>query len=389
MYSPLYLDTARIGLMTPEARQSCNDAMALAMRDPGLIFREFQTDCNSNAIRHWSGIRRLRKDVLHRIAIPTHDRMLAASNSASLLALAARCLFALAPRLLTTDLVWPNHFTGLNNECLITSGEIVVVKVRDNIINGSSAESVISAIVSEYERRECQSLFLTAVSFDGIRLPIGKIIEAVSRNQPPRLVVVDGAQEFAQFDSITSTPKVDLYLFGSHKWLGAYHPLSLATYGRRDSAMVINQVLNRMIAAGEINDPTLKSSMDDQFEYQETINLLPFFSLAGAIETLNKNDNRQHDLDGNRRNNLEQFSKIVSDSIWKERFNQVQSEFLSAISVINRPGQKLPMNAIENRLETFGVSATVLADGGIRTSMPQRPFTTSEHTKLAYVLSSL
>ena len=389
MYSPLYLDTARIGLMTPQARQSCDDAMALAMHDPAHVFLQFQMDGSSDAIRHWSGIGQLRKDVLEQIAIPTHNQLLMASNSASLLALAARCLFSLAPNVLVTDLIWPNHFNGLNIERMLSSSEIFAVEVREQIIEGEPVDSIVSKIVTAYEQNNCRALFLTAISSDGIRLPVEEIIDAVTEIKSPRMVVVDGAQEFAQLRNVSANEKVDLYLFGSHKWLGAYHPLSLATFGCPGSAMVINQILSRMISAGDVNDPTLKSSINDRFEYNETLNLLPFFSLAGAIETHKQNKDMKGGLVESRIDNLHQFSQVTSEAGWKERFIDVQDDFKSAISIIEQPNRAFRSNEIEKRLRTSGISATFLPDGGIRASMPSRPFAREDYVYLSSVLSCL
>ena len=387
MSSPLYLDTARIGLMTREARQSCDDAMALAMCDPAHAFREFQSSRDSHVIRHWSGINQLRDDILRQVAIPTHDRLLTASNSASLLALASRCLFSLAKNVLVTDLIWPNHFAGLENERRLSSGEIAIAKIRNPIIDGADLDSIVSRIANEYEQHKCQALYLTAVSSDGIRLPIDKIVAAISTVRSPRFIVVDGAQEFAHFDTVSSGPQVDLYLFGSHKWLGAYHPLSLATFGRLDSVSTIVQLLSRMITIGEIKDPTLKCSLDEEFEYRETISLLPFFSLAGAIKS--NQENRLRSSTWARFNNLDSLSKLVRALGWKERLERLGNEFESAISIIEPRSTTQSPATIQRRLGAANVSATVLPDGAIRTSMPIQPFTCSDKERLADALGSL
>lgn len=387
MYSPLYLDTARIGLMTPEARQSCDDATALAMRDPVRAFQEFRSNGNSPVIRHWSGIHQLRNDILQQVAISTHNRLLTASNSASLLALASRCLFSLAENVMVTDLIWPNHLAGLEHERSRSSGEIAVARLRHAIIDGASIDSIISRIASKYTQYNCQAIYLTAVSSDGIRLPVDKIVSAISKVRPPRFIVVDGAQEFAHFDAVSSGPQVDLYMFGSHKWLGAYHPLSLATFGRFDSAAIILELLSRMTTVGEIKDPTLKCSLEERFEYRETISLLPFFSLAGAIKS--KREHLLRSATRARFGNLRSLSKIVHGLGWKERLERLASEFKSAISIIEPRSTSQSPTTIQRRLGAANVSATVLPDGAIRTSMPTQPFTSVEKDRLTKALRSL
>ena len=134
MEPPLYLDTARIGLMTTEARQACDDALVLAEHDPSSTFREFSSDKQSSSIRHWSGLGGLRENVLQRIDCPTHHRLLTATNSASLLALAARCIFSLARKPLVTDLAWPNHFERLEIEQRLTKNQLCVAAIRNRIL---------------------------------------------------------------------------------------------------------------------------------------------------------------------------------------------------------------------------------------------------------------
>ena len=384
MSAPLYLDTARIGLLTLEASQACEDAIALATHDPNRAFGEFQTDQSSDSIRHWNGIQQLFADILSAFDNPTGE-LVVASESASLLNLAGRCLFTFGRKVFVPDLVWPNHLTGLRTFSRFESQQIYLAKCRRQIVEGVDNNSFVMDMARQYELSGCDSLFLTAVSSDGIRFPIDQLLSEIEKTRKPRFIVIDGAQEFAHLDYRLNTAG-DLYLFSAHKWLGAYHPMSLGMYGRKSSKPLIEKMLARMIDQREINDPTLKASAANNFDYQETINLLPFFSLAGAMQSL---ADRDHDTSfENRRYNASTFSEVAAQSGWTDRYASLDEEFRTAISVIEKPDTGPNPIELQHRLHRSGVAATVLDDGGIRASMPARPFENQQLETISKMLSS-
>jgi selenocysteine lyase/cysteine desulfurase len=77
-------------------------------------------------------------------------------------------------------------------------------------------------------------------------VPVQKIVFEIERSAEVRFVVVDGAQDFCHVGSDLSGDCADLYLAGSHKWLGGYNPLGLAFYGKSRLCGIIEMVLQDM-----------------------------------------------------------------------------------------------------------------------------------------------
>ena len=360
---PIYLDTARIGLMAKEARESCDDALVLATHDPSLVFREFTRDSESGLIRFWAGLNELKARLLELVSENMHDHLLTASSSGALMALISRCLFSLSCRPLTTDLIWPNHLQSLQAEQRKTGNSLTVVPIREQILRGISGSDLVDFIVDQLKRYRCDALFLTAVSSDGIRLPVRELVAAARQVLQLRMVVVDGAQEMAHLETCSVEANVDGYLFGSHKWLGAYHPLSLLSYGCLRSASFIENTLAHMIERKEINDPTLR--MTGFGGRYETLNLLPFFSLAGALEGL-----RNRTKNFLAENHL-WFRRVVAKSGWQDCFENLSAEFKTAISVFrtSRLGAAAA-EQLEGLLLKSGLAVTALTADTVRFSMP-------------------
>src|SRR5262249_37754229 len=160
-----------------------------------------------------------------------------------LMKLAARLLFLTCENVLTTDLGWPPYRAILDTERERESGRVNEVAVREAILRGKATEdALVSLICSEFRRDHSDGLFLTAVSHDGVQLPVERIVSELEATDPAQFVVVDGAQAFCHTITDLNHARFDLYLAGSHKWLHAYHPLGLAFYGKPQSRQLIERI---------------------------------------------------------------------------------------------------------------------------------------------------
>ncbi|MEM9409810.1 MAG: aminotransferase class V-fold PLP-dependent enzyme, partial [Planctomycetota bacterium] len=329
--NPLYLDTARIGLMRCGARQACEDMAAIASIDPHTVYHEFVCPSGPSLIRHWHGMDALKKKVLDRVQFSAHTELEAASNSATLLKLAGRCLFSKANNPLTTDLIWPNHLNRLQTEAKLANKKLQVVPLREQIVNGAAVGEILAQIVEAYSRNHCDALFLTAISSDGIRLPIEDIVNKLRGIHLPKLTIVDGAQEFTHLNQKSDKPVCDMYLFGSHKWLGAYYPVSLMSFGLARSKEYILRTRDRMIANCDLSDPLLAnvfcSNGSDRYE---TVDLKPFFAVSGAIHSLLDADLDDDVLQSNAR----LFLTVAQKNRW--RIASVAPEFRTGICLIQQ-----------------------------------------------------
>ena len=199
--------------------------------------------------------------------------------------LAARALFRRCTRVLHTDLEWPGYLRILRAEGTRIGRDAVCLPVREKIFRDRiSAEELVTLVAAHYRRQDCDGLFLSAVSYEGIRFPVGALIELLSLGRAPRFVAIDGAQALGH--APLDLHSCDLYLSGSHKWLRAGLPLGMAFGPRPDSRGLLRMLCEEMIAGRELEDPLL--SLTRQIErdalepYGETVSLAPLLTVAAA-----------------------------------------------------------------------------------------------------------
>ncbi len=186
-----------------------------------------------------------------------------------------------------------------------------------------------------------------------------------------RAVVVDGAQEFCHVQPTPAVSHCDLYLAGSHKWLGGYHPLGFAFYGRGRSRSRIDTILAEMVAASDLDDPLLQFASRLEAGMQrplsETVNLASLFAAHGAAADAHRT---RHALEA-RLGNSDAASAVASEAGW-EPFRP-SPELRSGILLIRaRPGtlRNRDQDQLRVGLGEAGVAATVYGGGIVRLSMP-------------------
>ena len=391
MDSKLYLDTARVGRMTIGAQRACGKAVELAQSDPQLIYQAIINPGANSGVTLWTGLDGISSSIRKFTDCPDNRKLVTASNSASLVKLAARSLFLVSRRLLVTDLIWPNHLEELKKECHRTNNELQVVPVRHLIAKQGWHSGEISELITTcYDEQDCDALFLTAVSYDGIRLPLDSIFAVIGRSNKVRLSVVDGAQEFAHCDAKLKNLPCDLYLFGSHKWLGAYHPMSLGLYGKRRSGDFLEQTLERLIATREVCDPLLKFTFSLQTgrtdEPNETVNFLPLLATSGAIDDLAQRPAGFQ----TRLTNARRFVDIAKEAGWQSANRFSDPSFETGIVVLsNRKNKMVHPTVVESSFFEQGIVLTGYPGGRIRASMPIGRFTVAEEKLVAAALNSV
>lgn len=154
---------------------------------------------------------------------------------------------------------WLPYRTILETEARRADRRMTLVSVRSMLAsNQTTEEEVVEALKRRFHQSKCDGLFLTAVSHQGIRFPVEKVVRALESVREPRFVVIDGAQDFCHLPAELSNEFCDLYLAGSHKWLQGFHPMGLGFYGRHRSRARIETLLKLLLASGEIEDPLLR-----------------------------------------------------------------------------------------------------------------------------------
>ncbi len=398
----LYLDTARLGRMSPRAGRAHADFARLAADEGGSLFFERFLRSGAEAwpesvrtrypgLADWQGIGPLKASLRHLTGSRPDLPVLLANRTAQIMKLAARLLFGQCRNVLITDLGWPPYHEMLATAADRTGRRVSMVRIKSGIMEGGWNEAdVMRVVLDHFVREKCDGLFLCAVSNLGVRLPAESIIRCIEGSCALRFAVIDGAQEFCHVPTDLRTEHCDLYMTGCHKWLGGGHPMGLGFYGRRCSQGMIETILARLLAAGKIDDPLLRFST--QLEtgelngQAETVTLVPLFSSHGA--SMDAMTPRSSRLATQLANASAVFSVACLHG-WKP---MVPAEPLRTGIVMleaMRPNwQRLPASALREHFAGHGIALTAYDDSVVRLSLPEVPWRTDDLDLLAAALAS-
>lgn len=395
----LYLDTARLGRMSPRAQQAHLDFARLAGEEGGsLFFENFlrvgagdwadETQASYPGLASWRGVGSL-KESLRALAISSPGLpVLLANRSAQLMKLAARLLYRPCENVLVTDLGWPPYHDVLAAEAARAGANLTSVPVRDMALHGQAGEDeIVEAILTNYLRQRCDGLFLTAVSHQGVRQPVERLVRSLEAVAEPRFVVIDGSQEFCHVSADLRHEYCDLYLAGCHKWLQAYHPMGLAFYGRRRSRFVIETVLDQLVFKGELDDPLLRFSTQletDRLDSRtETVNLACLFSCQGAVADALEEPRTPSRSLPRRLDSLTVAAGVAAASGWQPLLPP--PAFRTGILLLQaerETSRALPATHLRHAFSERGVALTAYDGGVVRLSMPAQGWQPGELERL-------
>lgn len=391
----LYLDAARMGKMSPSTQRALQDFVRFLGENGCTLYFD-------NLLKHgwtawptflrdrfpglnvWNGIIELRRALSRAVEASEQTSILLAGRTAKLVELAARDVFRRCRRVLITDLTWPSYARVFRRLAKRHGGEIVSVPIRNAILlRKAPPEEIVDHISQVYRAQACDGLFIPEVSHDGIRLPLQTIAKHIRNKSDLTRVVVDGAQAFGQVPVGLSSGFCDLYIVGSHKWLGAYLPLGIGFCPRQESATQIQQT------AQMIGDPLLRllNHMEHGSEdrFAETVNLTPLFSCRAALQDLGNIEARF----AWRRSNMAKLIANLPDC-WKPILPH--EAFRSGILLVKvgQPRlQRVPAEELRALFLSQGIGLTAYADGLVRLSMPDFPLGLSDLQRLANGFSAI
>jgi selenocysteine lyase/cysteine desulfurase len=398
----LYLDTARLGRMSLRAKQAHQAFADLAADEGGSIYLErFLRDgftsipdpiaSRCRGLAGWQGIQELKRN-MRKIADGRKEQpVLIANRSAQVMKLSARILFHPCRNVLTTDLDWPGYREILNTECRRANRTLTPIAIRSTLLrNNLSDTELVEYLRKQFFRNNCDGLFLTAVSNDGIRFPIRRLVQQLETTGSSLFTVVDGAQDFCHASS--DFRSCDLYLTGVHKWLQAYQPLGIGFYGRVRSKERIEFILDQMLASGDLDDPLLRwtSTLASQCRVQETFNLAPLFTAQGAIEDATSVDESSVKFLDERLGNRETASQLAQRTDWQPI--SPDPSLRTGILMLRPENPAIARQQPDTLREAFrdrGISLSTYPEGLLRLSMPATPFTGNELMQLSDGLRSV
>lgn len=391
----LYLDTARLGRMSPAAQRATRDFAGLAGEVGGAIqFDRFllhglaacpaALQARYPGLAAWHGLAALRQSLGQLANVEPQLPVLLANRSAELMRFAAVLLRRSCRNILITDLGWPDCHRILSTECRRADRQVTTVALRKEMLQGRlNEDEVIERIKTQYVANDCDGLFLTAVNNLGIRLPVQRIYNAVKSSERIWFAVVDGAQDFRHVSSDLADDCCDLYLAGCHKWLGAYHPLGLAFYGRRRSRLMIETVLAECLEKWEIDDPLLRFvegvCSGTKQNGGETVNLATLFSCQGAVSDSASIETIAGGSLAVRLQNAECVAERAAAAGWIPL--QPHPTLRSGILLLQAERERTRRRSPEMLREAFyehGTALTTYEDGVIRLSMPASPLRSDE-----------
>ena len=134
---------------------------------------------------------------------------------------------------------------GTSAESRRMGRNVTTVPIRQAVLRDRMGlEELVRRLLSHYQQQDCDGLFLSAVTYEDIRLPIRQTVQSLGPRRRPRMVVVDGAQALDHAPLGLAANYCELLLTGCHEWLRAYHPLGLAICCRRSLVVLPSTTAN-------------------------------------------------------------------------------------------------------------------------------------------------
>ncbi len=382
---PIYLDTARLGRMSPGACLAQKDFAELAGAAGASIDLERvlthgfasgvpQWQDRYRGLTDWGGISHLKCSLRKLAGSSPELPVLLANRSAELMKLSARLLFHQCRNVMVTDLGWPSYHAILQTEAFRSARSVTNVSLRDEALRATLDENdLVERLSQEFVQSKCDGLFLSAVSNLGVCLPVERIVRTVEAKAIVRFVVVDGAQDFCHVGLDLKHGYSDLYLAGCHKWLAAYQPMGLGFYGRRRSEAFIERVLEDMLLSGDLDDPLLRFSQEletnEPSGFGETVNLASLFACQGAVSDALRGG--EPASLATRLRNLDAVASVAKCAGWSPLLPA--QELRSGILLLQAERPKIQAASpasIRSTLADAGVALTAYERGIVRLSMP-------------------
>jgi hypothetical protein len=230
-------------------------------------------------------------------------------------------------------------------------------------------------------------VFLSAVTYQGVQLPVRQFVQSLQPREKPRFVVVDGAQALNHVPLGLADEYCDLLLAGCHKWLRAYHPLGLAFCCRQSTERLIAATLAETQAKGEIDDPMLTFTNQLETEsteiYSETVNLVPMFTAAAAVRRMLHSARAKQEELATQMTNADRVADQAAVTGWHpfRPTMPMQSGVLLLESKIPETRQ-VPADYLRQRFLTNDIALTVYLGGLLRVSLPIQPVVLPDFNRL-------
>lgn len=388
MATQLYLDTARLGLMSAGAQRISHEYSELiATEGCSPCFEEFLwhgSDAWSSRRRRqfpklatWNGVDGVKSGIRRLAGFHDDLPVFLASRSCGLFRLAARFLCRNTSRILTTNAEWPGYASILQQEVSGTSSTIIVASTDD--ARNVRSFGLIDRLAHEWKTHSCDGLFLSAVNHLGRTIPLSELLVALKPK--PSCVVVDGAQHLCHVPEVLPG-EIDFYIAGGHKWLGSGLPIGVGICGRKGSAVKLEAFIHQQLRQQSFDDPLLNLIESHRFSREtgcgETVSVAPLLNCHAAMSEAG-----EFLLNGRlqlkkRVTNAVEISDLLSATSWN-----TACEPGNGIIVARSPAVTASPAAIRMAFQERGLAVSAFEGGIVRLSMPSTKLTGAQIRRIA------
>jgi hypothetical protein len=271
-------------------------------------------------------------------------------------------------------MLWPAYRAILEDECRRQRRTLTTLRLQGPILRDRIGQAeLVDRFLKCYARENCDGLFLTAVTYHGVKFPIPEIVPTVSRVSKPKFVLVDAAQAVNHTPLRVTAPHCDFLVAGCHKWLRAYHPMGLGfcCHPRADSVMA--DVSREMTERDQLDDPLLSFTSElenDHCEaFSETVNLAPLFTAAAAVSRIWRSPLGRNEAFDLQLANAKRVAEVADLAGWQPVRPAVpmQSGILLLQAKRSETRSARP-DALRSAFRNLGLAVSAYAGGLIRTS---------------------
>lgn len=387
MSAMLYLDTARLGQMSPTALKTHCDFVRLMAEDPSSLYTEQFLFDGANAtpsiaqrfpeLARWLGIEGFQNELRAAFAgrTDTNTEILLSSRTTNLMKLGVESL-AGRKRLLITDLTWPPYRKWILKYAVRSGLAVTMLRLRKSVWQGMTAVDLTQIVLSALRRSGSDGLFLPAVTHTGIRLPLQNILRETATDAGVR-TIIDASQAYGHVDTNEWSHLADFVFGGCHKWVRAYLPISVG---------FAKGFHRHQIRRSLVRDPLThfcRSVATGTTGPMETVNLSPLFSAHGAISDLpSQKSNRADSLD------VRIIQRMIQEHPhWQA--SQTHESLRSRMLMIQTRTDSLKQLSPQTLRAMMGrssVSVTTYNGGHLRLSVPMSKMQPKEHRQLRTAL---
>ncbi|MEO1996254.1 MAG: aminotransferase class V-fold PLP-dependent enzyme [Planctomycetaceae bacterium] len=391
MPATLYLDTARLGQMSPTALKTHCDFVRLMAEDPSSLYTENFLFGGATAapdipqrfpeLARWPGIERFKQQLraVFAASAGSETEVLLSGRTTNLMKLGTESQRG-CRRFLITDLTWPPYHRWIQRYAARSGLTLHVLPLKRPVLDGVTADDIVEMTQTAIHTSGADCLFLPAISHTGIRLPLQQILHLLATSSRDIRTVIDASQAYGHIDTSSWSHLADFVFGGCHKWLRAYLPLGVG---------FARGLTSRQLRRTQSRDPLMdfcRSTATSSAGPMETVNLSPLFAARGAIH--DSQHQKRHPL---RFRDVEPIRRIIREQPhWQsiETHNSLRSLML-LVRTRRDSLRRLSSQTMRAMFGRAGISVTAYPGGHLRLSMPVTGMRRDEFDRLESALRLL